>query len=70
MLLKVGDPLVETLHHRVVLGAKAGRQHDHLEKVRTVAKCGERFRKVVLENRDALEHVKRRSLVLQANHYD
>jgi hypothetical protein len=61
---------VETLDHCVELGAEAGRQHDHLEQVRTVTQRGQRLRQVVLENRDALEHVKGCSLVLQAYDHD
>ena len=69
-LLKVGDPLVEALDHRVELGAEAGGQDDHLEQVGTVAQCRERLREILFEDRDALEHVERCSLVLETDHYD
>jgi hypothetical protein len=70
VLLEVRHPLVETLDHRVELGAEAGGEDHDLEQIGTVTQDRECLREIVLEDRDALEHVKRCSLMLETDDND
>ncbi len=57
VLLKVSHALVESLDYRVELCPEASRKDDDLEEVGPITQNCKRLRKIVLENRDALEHV-------------
>ncbi len=64
-VVDLGDGVVEPVHHRVDLGAQAGREHDRLLHVALVAQRAERLVQVRLRDRRGLEQRQGRLRVLQ-----